>query len=105
MVITLIESHVKTELRDQFIEFITQHAKLCLEEPGCVNFDILEDTRDPSTFFYYEVYKDEEAHQAHMSTPHLARYRERIAEFRAEGGVNHRLRNLYPADQTWRTTD
>jgi quinol monooxygenase YgiN len=64
---------------------------------------MLEDTRDPATFFYYEVYKDEAAREAHLASPHLARFRERIAEFRAEGGVNHRLRNLYPTDDAWRS--
>ena len=105
MEITLIESHIKPELRNQFIEFITAHAKSCLEEPGVLNFDVLEDTRDPNVFFYYEVYRDEAARQAHQESPQLARYRERIAEFRAEGGVNHRLRNLYPDNEGWRTTD
>jgi quinol monooxygenase YgiN len=45
-------------------------------EPGCRQFDILrpENSSDPVVF--YEVYDSRAAFDAHLATPHLARFRE-----------------------------
>jgi len=102
VLILLIESRVKPERREDFLEFIKEHAKECVKEPGCVGFDVLEDTANANTFFYYEVYKDEAARAAHMETAHLKRYRERISEFRDQPSVVRVVRSLYPPDESWR---
>ena len=96
MVVVLIESFVKPEKREGFIEFLTQHAKACIDEPGCVRFDLLEKAEEPNTFYYYEVYKDDEARAAHRETPHLKRYIENIEEYLATPSVVHRVNCIFP---------
>ena len=40
------------------------------EEPGCRQFDVLQDLDNPNHVVLYEVYDSAEAFQAHMGMPH-----------------------------------
>lgn len=40
-------------------------------EPGCLTFDVCRSEQDPDVFFLYEHYVDEDAFDAHRSTPHF----------------------------------
>ncbi len=40
------------------------------DEPGCRQFDICRDPSSPGTIFLYEVYDDEAAFTAHLTSPH-----------------------------------
>jgi quinol monooxygenase YgiN len=46
-------------------------------EPGCLQFDVLVDPKDPARIMLYEVYQDEAAFEAHQQTPHFKKYIER----------------------------
>jgi quinol monooxygenase YgiN len=75
LVVLWIELHVKPENREQFILAARENAtRSSQEEEGVLRFDFLEDARIPNTFYYYEVYANEDAHQAHNRTPHRLRY-------------------------------
>jgi autoinducer 2-degrading protein len=77
MVVLWIELHVKPENRTRFIEVAREKAqRASQEEGGVLGFDFLEDARDPNTFYYYEVYRDEDAFAAHRASDHFARWRE-----------------------------
>ncbi|MBO0709401.1 MAG: antibiotic biosynthesis monooxygenase, partial [Candidatus Dormibacteraeota bacterium] len=53
---------VKPDLRDRFLEVIEDDATASVrDEPGCVDFQVLQDRSDPDTYYFYEVYRDEEA--------------------------------------------
>jgi autoinducer 2-degrading protein len=41
------------------------------DEPGCFAFAINQDVEIPTRFYLYEVYRDEEAFQDHLETPHF----------------------------------
>ena len=45
------------------------------DEPGCLRFDVLQDAKDENTYYFYEVYKDEAALEAHRTMPHYAVWR------------------------------
>lgn len=67
---------VKPDQRDRFLEVIEDDATASVrDEPGCVDFQVLQDRADPDTYYFYEVYRDEEAFKAHGQTPHFARWR------------------------------
>ena len=40
-------------------------------EPGCLQFDVIEDLNDAAQVRFYEVYKDEAAFQTHQQTAHF----------------------------------
>ena len=103
MNIQFAEVHVKPEMLEQFLELATYNATHShQDEPGCLRFDLLQDATDPNTFYYYEVYKDDDAQKAHAESPHRNYYFERVRDLIAERGPMKRAHNLYPKDDTWR---
>ena len=44
---------------------MTAQAKRCLaNEPGCLQFDVVQDPKEPTRFVMLEVYKDDDAIKA-----------------------------------------
>ena len=99
MVIMIIECNVKPEKRDEFLKVI-EHDAVHSEhdEPGCLRFDVLNDLEDPNKFFFYEVYKDEAAFQAHTKTPHLAAWRAAAAEVCEGPSTRITTKSVFPRD-------
>jgi quinol monooxygenase YgiN len=46
------------------------------DEPGCRHFDVLRPENISDLVAFYEVYDNRAAFDAHLATPHLARFRE-----------------------------
>jgi (4S)-4-hydroxy-5-phosphonooxypentane-2,3-dione isomerase len=44
------------------------------DEEDCLQFQVLTDEGDPDTYFFYEVYTDAAALDAHRETPHYKKY-------------------------------
>ena len=67
---------IKPGYRDQFVEAMIGHARGTRQnEPGCLRFDIIQDAGDPNRIWLYEVYRDEEAQEAHSNAPHSLHWR------------------------------
>src|SRR5262245_61286777 len=95
----VVSLQVKPDKRDQFLA-AAQDDSICSvrDEPGCLRFDVLQDNADQNHFYFYEVYKDEDAFTAHGTMPHFARWRAAAAEV-LEGTTNAtRTTTLFPAD-------
>ena len=76
MDILIVEVSVKPERLADFLDLIKYDAEHSEnDEPGCLRFDVLQDTEDQHKFYYYEVYKDEAALEAHRNAPHYAVWR------------------------------
>ena len=77
-------------MRDKFLAAAEDDSTCSVrDEPGCLRFDVLQDNADPDHFFFYEVYRDEAAFQAHGQAPHFARWRAAAAEVLAEPARRH----------------
>lgn len=99
MLAVFVTVRIKPELRERFLTTIEDDA-ICSErdEPGCLRFNVLQDTSDENVYYFFEVYRDEAAYQAHQQTPHYARWREAAAEV-LEGPVQRILaRTVFPRD-------
>jgi len=73
----MVTVKVKPDKREQFLQAIEDDSICSVrDEPGCLRFDVLQNQADPDTYYFYEVYRDEAAFDAHTKTPHLARWRE-----------------------------
>ena len=96
----VVSLRIRSERREHFLRAAEENAAASVrDEPGCFRFDVVEDQADPLHFFYYELYRDEAAFDAHKRTPHYARWRAAAAECVAEGGQqNTRCRVLFPAE-------
>lgn len=61
---------------DEVVSLLMAHRKRCLEqEPGTLQFEVLRPRDDETKILLYEVYRDDDAFQAHWNGPLVARSR------------------------------
>ncbi|HEX3860240.1 MAG TPA: putative quinol monooxygenase [Stellaceae bacterium] len=71
-----VKVRVKPEGRERFLKAIEADAIGSeRDEAGCVRFNVLHDQQDPNVYYFYEVYRDEAALEAHRAAPHYAVWR------------------------------
>ena len=71
-----VKVRVKPQLRQRFLEAIEVDALGSeRDEPGCLRFNVLQDERDENVYYFYEVYEDQAALEAHRRMPHYAVWR------------------------------
>lgn len=99
----MVTMQIKPDRVEQFREAILDDAIGSVnDEPGCVRFDVHQDSEDENRFYLYEVYKDAEAFEAHKQAPHFKRF------FEATDGIHSvppeikRCVNVYPSDEDWK---
>ena len=71
-----VSLQVRREKRARFLEAIAENAEASVrDEPGCVRFDVMEDTQRPNHFYFYEIYTDAAAFDEHRAASHFADWR------------------------------
>ena len=71
----VVSLYVKPDKRERFLAAAEDDSTSSVrDEPGCLRFDVLEDEADPNHFFFYEIYQDAAAIDAHRQAPHYARW-------------------------------
>jgi quinol monooxygenase YgiN len=71
MLALVVEFRIKPVHIEAFDVAIRANAAASVErEPGCRQFDVCRDARDPALFYLYELYDDEAAIQAHLRSLH-----------------------------------
>ncbi|MBI2468815.1 MAG: antibiotic biosynthesis monooxygenase [Candidatus Rokubacteria bacterium] len=71
-----VKVRVKPLLRQRFLEAIEVDALGSeRDEPGCLRFNVLQDEHDENVYYFFEVYKDQVALEAHRAAPHYAVWR------------------------------
>jgi quinol monooxygenase YgiN len=71
-----VKARVKPDQTEKFLKAIEQDALGSeRDEPGCLRFNVLRDEKDPNVYYFFEVYKDEAALEAHRKAPHYAVWR------------------------------
>ena len=77
MIAIVVELRVPKNVSGEFRALAEQHARRCLErEPGCLQFDISQDSADPEQWLFYERYRDQTALEAHRNTEYLPKFLE-----------------------------
>jgi quinol monooxygenase YgiN len=65
----LVAINVKPEYRDAFIKASTAEAKGSIKgEPGIFQFQMLVDNANPNRFYFFEIFKNEDASKDHWET-------------------------------------
>jgi autoinducer 2-degrading protein len=78
----------KPGLEDQFKEAMVAQAQRCLaNEPGCLQFDVTQDPKNPTRFLMLEVYRDDAAIKAHQDSLHFKDFRPVVSELVADRKV------------------
>ena len=72
----------------EFQAKMTAQAKRCLaNEPGCLQFDVVQDPKNTTRFIMLEVYKDDAAIKAHQDSQHYKDFRPVTADLLADRKV------------------
>jgi (4S)-4-hydroxy-5-phosphonooxypentane-2,3-dione isomerase len=76
MLAMLVKVRIKADQRQRFLDAIEVDALGSeKDEPGCVRFNVLQDSNDANVYYFYEVYRDQAAIEAHRAMPHYAVWR------------------------------
>lgn len=72
MLVITVEFRLHAGASATFLPLAAENARLsCEKEKGCRIFDVCVDSEDPEFVFLYEIYDDEVAFNAHLSSPHF----------------------------------
>ena len=103
MIVLHVTIQVKPEHIAEFLEIARYDAEHSQQdESGCLRFDVLRDRDDPNRLYFYEVYQDEAALEAHRQTPHFKLYFEKSQPLLAAPSERRFARNVIPSDANWR---
>ena len=103
MIGLVVSVRIKPERREEFLRAVEEDSRGSREdEPGCLRFDVLQDSQDPDHYYFYEVYRDEDALVAHRQTPHYQPW----SRFVASGGLQSpaeatKCHTRFPTDDAW----
>ena len=76
MIAIWVKVRIKPDQRKKFLGAIEVDALGSeRDEPGCLRFNVLQDEQDPNVYYFFEVYKDQAALEAHRTMPHYATWR------------------------------
>jgi autoinducer 2-degrading protein len=93
-----VKVRIKPEERQRFLQAIEVDALGSeRDEPGCLRFDVLRDAQDDTVYYFYEVYRDQAALDAHRAAPHYAVWRA-AADTLAGPPEATRGETVFPAD-------
>ena len=85
MIALLVTIDIQPEFKERFIEELLLDAKGANDdEPGCLRFDVIQDSEDPNRIHLYEVYKDDAAIAAHREAPHFVKWRDTTKDWLAK---------------------
>jgi autoinducer 2-degrading protein len=71
-----VKVRVKPDERERFLKAIEVDAEGSeRDEPGCLRFNVLQDEQDDNVYYFFEVYRDQAALEAHRAAPHYAVWR------------------------------
>jgi len=92
-----VKVRVKPQERARFLKAIEVDALGSeRDEPGCARFNVMQDEKDPNVYYFFEVYRDEAALEAHRAAPHYAVWR--AAADTLDGPAEAvRTRTVFPA--------
>ena len=92
---------VKSEHVDAFTEATIREARGTVpDEPGVYQFHILSDIDSPHRFYYFVIFRDEAAADAHWETENYKSWRATV-EGMLDGGTQRisNMRTMFPSDQ------
>ena len=96
-----VKVRIKPEQRPRFLQAIEVDALGSeRDEPGCLRFNVLQDAQDSNVYYFYEVYKDQAALEAHRAAPHYAVWRA-VVDVLDGPAEPTRCQPVFPADRVY----
>lgn len=103
MYVLFVKVHVKPERLADYLKATAEvDARGSVgDEPGCFRFDVLQDEADPNTVYFYEVYRDKAAFEAHTRAPHFVKWRDTVKDWTDGSSEVVRAWTRFPPDADW----
>ena len=104
MYVLFVKVQIKPEFQKQYVESTVEiDARGSVgDEPGCYRFDVLQDEKDPNTVYFYEVYRDRAAFDAHAKAPHFLKWRDTVKDMTVGSAEVVFASTVFPEDAGWR---
>ena len=99
MHLVLVHVHVKPEYIEAFREATIENARNSIREPGIAQFDVLQQSDDPTRFLLYEVYRNPDAPAKHRETAHYNTWLAKVTDMMAEPRSRTVYSNVFPSDR------
>lgn len=97
MIAIWVKVRVKPQGRQRFLEAIEIDALGSeRDEKDCYRFNVLQDEKDENLYYFYEVYKDQAALEAHRKMPHYAKW-QTVADTLDGPAEPTRCKTVFPA--------
>ncbi|HEX2621077.1 MAG TPA: putative quinol monooxygenase [Phototrophicaceae bacterium] len=84
MIVMLVNVTVKSDQVEAFKTAVLSNASASRTEPGNLRFDVVQALDNPLKFVLIEVYRDEDARQAHFATDHYKEWKVVSGDFFSE---------------------
>ena len=84
MYIVVVHSHIQPEQVEMFKEVTIRNAEASRGEEGCVRFDVIQQTDDPTRFTFIEIFKSKEDGAKHLDTSHFKKWLEEAVPLMVE---------------------
>ena len=96
-----VKVRVRPDQRERFLNAIETDALGSeQDESGCLRFNVLQDSEDENTYYFYEVYANDAAVEAHRTMAHYATWQ--AAGDTLDGPVEiTRLDTVFPANSEY----
>ena len=89
MYVVTVTFHLQPDHADAFAARVTRQAEDSVAlEPDCHRFDVCRDPGEPAVYFLYELYRDADAFQAHLATPHFRAFDNEVRDWLASKQVH-----------------
>jgi autoinducer 2-degrading protein len=96
-----VKVRIKADQRQRFLDAIEVDALGSEgDEPGCLRFNVLQDLQDENVYYFYEVYKDEAALEAHRTMLHYQTWRA-VADTLDGPTEATRTQPVFPAERAY----
>lgn len=87
MIIIGGDMKIKVEQRAEAIAAFVAMQKASQAEAGCITYVFSADLEKEDTIHLFEIWEDAETLAAHGQTPHMAAFREKMANYRISANI------------------
>ena len=93
----ILRAKTKPEQAEAFKSLFLGHVAASREEPGCVEYHMLQDEQDPTLFMFFEVWESKAALDVHSALPHMQAFVEARMDYLERDFEVQRVHMLSPA--------
>ena len=101
MYIFQVHHYIQPDKVEAYKAATLENARLTVQEPGVIRFDVFQDAEDPTHFSLFEVYQDDAAREAHLQTEHFEKWKAVYLATRDRVGNGNTFNALFPDETYW----